>query len=246
VDPALFEQALINLVINARDAMPNGGTVTLSIRNVERQHAPWVEIEVADEGVGMAPELVSRVFEPFFTTKGDRGTGLGLPTVVGTIEQHGGVVEVDTELGRGSRFRVRVPASQLGKPESLAPPIVRVMPGESSREILVVEDEPLVAAVIARTLERRGHRPLLAHRPSEALRLWAAHPSVSLVISDVSMAEMRGPELVDVLRQSGREFRVVYVTGYQDDDSFDAGGEPVLSKPFSPRDLMRAVAETRV
>ncbi len=247
VDPALFEQALINLVINARDAMPEGGTVTLSIRSVERQAVPWVEIEVADEGVGMAPELSSRIFEPFFTTKGERGTGLGLPTVLGTIEQHGGVVEVDSELGRGSRFRVCVPASLRSKVESLAPPLVRAIPGEPSREILVVEDEPLVAAVIARTLERKGHRPLLAHRPSEALRLWAAHPSVSLVISDVSMAEMRGPELVSVLRQSGREFRVVYVTGYQDDDdSFDSGGDPVLSKPFSPRDLMRVVAETSV
>ncbi|MEY2935684.1 MAG: hypothetical protein RL033_6433, partial [Pseudomonadota bacterium] len=107
---------------------------------------------------------------------------------------------------------------------------------------LVVEDEPLVAAVIARTLERKGHQPLLAHRPSEALRLWEAHPSVALVICDVSMAEMQGPELVQLLRQSGREFRVIYVTGYQPDGSLGAPGDRILTKPFSPRDLLQAVS----
>jgi two-component system, cell cycle sensor histidine kinase and response regulator CckA len=250
VDPALLEQAIINLVINARDAMPHGGAVTLATRTwAGPPPLPWVEIEVGDDGPGMDRDVKSRIFEPFFTTKGERGTGLGLPTVLATIEQHGGSVDVDSERGKGSRFRLRLVAELGARPQSLAPEAPRREHGNVGREILVVEDEPLVAAVIARSLERKGHRPLLAHRPSEALRLWEAHPSVELVICDVSMAEMQGPELVALLRQSGREFQVIYVTGYQPDGLGDGSGsagsgERVLSKPFNPNDLLRAVSES--
>jgi PAS domain S-box-containing protein len=249
VDPALIEQALINLVINARDAMPHGGTVTLTTRVVPGPGAaPWVEIEVGDDGPGMDAELKSRIFEPFFTTKGERGTGLGLPTVLATVEQHGGNLEVESERGKGARFRLRLPADVAGRPQSLAPDAARPDHGHDSREILVVEDEPLVAAVIARSLERKGHRPLLAHRPSEALRLWEAHPGVALVICDVSMAEMQGPELVALLRQSGRALNVIYVTGYQPEGLGEPGPDTtrdrVLTKPFNPRELLRAVSES--
>ncbi|HEU4578917.1 MAG TPA: PAS domain-containing protein [Polyangiaceae bacterium] len=249
VDPALIEQALINLVINARDAMPHGGTVTLATRAVNGPGAAcWVELEVGDDGPGMDTELKSRIFEPFFTTKGERGTGLGLPTVLATVEQHGGTMEVESERGKGARFRMRLPADSAGRPQSLAPEASRAESGGASREILVVEDEPLVAAVIARSLERNGHRPLLAHRPSEALRLWEAHPDVALVICDVSMAEMQGPELVALLRQSGRAVNVIYVTGYQPHGLGEAGADTsrdrVLTKPFSPRELLRAVSES--
>jgi two-component system, cell cycle sensor histidine kinase and response regulator CckA len=250
VDPALLEQAIINLVINARDAMPHGGTVTLTTRaSPEAVLSPWVELEVGDDGPGMDADVKSRIFEPFFTTKGERGTGLGLPTVLATIEQHGGTVEVDSERGKGARFRLRLAAELSAVPQSLVPETPRSEQGDIAREILVVEDEPLVAAVIARSLERKGHRPLLAHRPSEALRLWEAHPSVALVICDVSMAEMQGPELVALLRQSGREFQVIYVTGYQPEGLIDGSvlsgsGTRVLTKPFSPRDLIRAVSES--
>jgi len=244
VDPTLIEQALINLVINARDAMPHGGTVTLCTRGL--LPLSLVEISVSDDGPGMADEVKSRVFEPFFTTKGERGTGLGLPTALATVEQHGGSLEVDSERGRGSRFRLCLPAHATERPASLAPEVERAELREVGREILVIEDEPLVAAVVARSLERNGHRPLLAHRPSEALRLWDAHPGVALVICDVSMAEMRGPELVGLLRKSGREFRVIYVTGYQAEGALDTQGERVLTKPFSPRELLRAVSEISI
>jgi len=248
VDPSLIEQALINLVINARDAMPHGGTVTLTTRAAGGPDgSPWVELEVGDDGPGMDAELKSRIFEPFFTTKGERGTGLGLPTVLATVEQHGGNIEVESERGKGARFRLRLPADPAGRPQSLAPDAERAENGGTSREILVVEDEPLVAAVIARSLERNGHRPLLAHRPSEALRLWEAHPGVALVICDVSMAEMQGPELVALLRQTGREFSVIYVTGYQPEGLGEIAPDTlrarVLTKPFNPRDLLRAVSE---
>ncbi|HVZ31047.1 MAG TPA: ATP-binding protein, partial [Polyangiaceae bacterium] len=244
VDPSLIEQALINLVINARDAMPQGGTVTLTTRALERPEGTLVELEVRDDGPGMAPEVKSRIFEPFFTTKGERGTGLGLPTVLGTVEQHGGSVEVESERGKGACFRLHLPAADAGlRPKSLAPEPASPGRDKSGTEILVVEDDALVAAVVARSLERHGYRPLLAHRPSEALRLWTAHPSISRVICDISMAEMRGPELIALLRQSGRKFKLLYVTGYDREGAEDTQGERVLSKPFGPSDLLRAISD---
>jgi two-component system cell cycle sensor histidine kinase/response regulator CckA len=243
VDPVLVEQALINLVINARDAMATGGTVTLrTCVRVAGSGQRMVEIEVADEGPGMDAALKAQIFEPFFTTKGELGTGLGLPTVLGTVEQHGGSVEVDSERGAGARFRLRFPAEEILRAESLAPEPKGPDVEPAGREILVVEDEPLVAAVIARSLERKGHTVLLAQRPGDALGLWRQHPDLALVICDVSMAEMRGPELVNLLRQGGRAVRVLYVTGYSA-GVHDIFGDPMLPKPFSPRELQRAVSD---
>jgi CheY-like chemotaxis protein len=243
VDPTLIEQALINLVINARDAMPRGGTVTLRTRRLDAGGGKQlVEIEVADDGPGMEPSVKDRIFEPFFTTKGEFGTGLGLATVLGTVEQHGGHVEVDSEKGQGARFRLRLPAEPPQATESLSIEPRQPEIQEVGREILVIEDEPLVAAVIARSLERKGHVVILAHRPADAIRLWEEHPSIELVICDVSMGEMRGPELVRILRKSERKLRVLYVTGYSEEDMGDTLPEPVLQKPFSPNELIRAVS----
>jgi two-component system cell cycle sensor histidine kinase/response regulator CckA len=243
VDPMLIEQALINLVLNARDAMPDGGTVTLTTRSAALPSGSCVEIEVADDGPGLSPELKDKIFEPFFTTKGDLGTGLGLPMVLGTVEQHGGSVEVDSELGLGTRFVLRLPADPAARATSLA---VEARPLQLSKlvgEVLVVEDDSLVAAVIARTLQRHGLSVALAHRPADAIELWAHHPAISLVICDVSMADMRGPELVARLRRSGRPLRVLYVTGYTQEAVRDGRDERVLAKPFSPAALVRALTE---
>jgi two-component system cell cycle sensor histidine kinase/response regulator CckA len=258
VDPMLIEQALINLVINARDAMPNGGTVRLSTRSSTTPPSTtprsstspssmppdsWVEIEVADDGPGLSADLKDKIFEPFFTTKGDLGTGLGLPMVLGTVEQHGGSVEVDSELGLGTRFVLRLPADPAARATPLA---VEARPQQLSSlvgEVLVVEDDSLVASVIARTLQRHGLSVALAHRPADAIELWARHPAISLVICDVSMADMRGPELVARLRRSGRPLRVLYVTGYTQEGVREARDERVLAKPFSPAALVRALTE---
>jgi len=243
VDPALIEQALINLVINSRDAIVDNGRVILRTRVRETDAGTWVELEVEDDGPGMSPDVKEKVFEPFFTTKGERGTGLGLATVLGTIEQHGGSVEVVSELGGGARFRLRLPAEPFAQAEPRPAEPRRSEVSAVERQVLVVEDEPLVATVIARTLERKGIRVVLAHHPAEALQLWAAHPQLSMVICDVSMAGMRGPELVKRLRQTGRRLRVLYVTGYSEEAARDTLGERVLTKPFAPRELLRAMTE---
>jgi len=243
VDPALIEQALINLVLNSRDAIVDNGRVILRTRPRETSAGTWVELEVEDDGPGMSPEIKEKIFEPFFTTKGELGTGLGLATVLGTIEQHGGSVEVVSELGSGARFRLRLPAEPSARAEPRAAEPRRSEIGGLERQVLVVEDEPLVATVIARTLERKGISVVLAHHPADALQLWAAHPELSMVICDVSMAGMRGPELVKRLRQTGRRLRVLYVTGYSEEAARDTLGERVLTKPFAPRELLRAMTE---
>ena len=243
VDPALIEQALINLVLNARDAIADTGRVILRTRARDTSAGMWVELEVEDDGPGMSPDVKEKIFEPFFTTKGELGTGLGLATVLGTIEQHGGNVEVESKLGSGARFRLRLPAEPSAPVEPRAAEPRRSELGTLERQVLVVEDDPLVATVIARTLERKGISVLLAHHPADALELWAAHPQVSMVICDVSMAGMRGPELVKRLRQTGRPLRVLYVTGYSEEAARDTLGERVLTKPFAPRELLRAMTE---
>jgi signal transduction histidine kinase/CheY-like chemotaxis protein len=243
VDPTLIEQALINLVLNARDAMPGGGTVRLRTRALASDSGlQRVEIQVADDGLGMDATVKEQIFEPFFTTKGEFGTGLGLPMVLGTIEQHGGSVEVESEPGKGARFKLVLPAEPRLRPESLGLELPRPELEPAGRQILVIEDEPLVAAVIARSLERSAHTVLLAQRPSDAIQLWSTHPDIALVICDVSMPDMRGPELIGRLRQSGRHVPVLYVTGYSE-GAHDVVGDAILPKPFSPRELLRAVAE---
>ena len=250
VDPLQIEQAIVNLVVNARDAMPLGGTVRVATRSVIASEGPSVEIEVRDNGPGMDAATVRRIFEPFFTTKAEgAGTGLGLSTVLGTVEQHGGSVVVHSEPGHGASFRLRFVAEARS---AVAEPVVahaavaaHAPPG---RTVLIVEDQPMVASVIARVVERAGHRTLLAHKPSDAIPLWDAHPEIALVISDIGMAEMRGPELIRVLRgrSNGRHWRVLFVTGYSHGETLEGLDGEVLTKPFLPTELAAVVTRLLV
>ncbi|HET6231882.1 MAG TPA: PAS domain S-box protein, partial [Longimicrobiaceae bacterium] len=268
LDPALapikadggeMGQVLMNLVVNARDAMPRGGTVRVETRNETltaadaRRHpfvvpGPHVLLQVSDDGTGMDDETLSHLFEPFFTTKAQgKGTGLGLSTVYGIVKQSGGAIWVDSEPGRGSTFRIYFPAAGAE----------RATPGETARAsagpracetVLLVEDEPSVRSLARRILERSGYRVLTASDGPHALSLSAAHDGpVDLLVTDVVMPGMSGRELAERLVPARPDMRVLYMSGYTDDALLQHGvlqeGVAFLEKPFTPATLAAKAAE---
>jgi NO-binding membrane sensor protein with MHYT domain/nitrogen-specific signal transduction histidine kinase/CheY-like chemotaxis protein len=259
-DPSQVTQILINLVVNARDAMPDGGLLTIETKNVEvdsvtiGQHldAPpgaYVMLGVTDSGVGIAPEHQPRIFEPFFTTKGaGRGTGLGLSTVYGIVAQSGGSISVYSEPGHGSTFCVYF--RQLAEGRVIAPvrpahPTERLRGDET---VLVVEDEDAVREFAARALRQYGYSVLVAGRPQEALLIAAEHPgTIDLVLADVIMPRTSGPGLMTKLRELRPTARVVFMSGFTENALGHHGvlesSYPFLQKPFSPEVLARKIRE---
>ncbi|MFT3924460.1 MAG: PAS domain-containing protein [Myxococcales bacterium] len=245
IDPLEMERALVNLVVNARDAMPGGGAVYITTGAREVDGVLEVELMVGDEGPGIDEAVRPHIFEPFFTTRSDAGgTGLGLATVLGTAEQHGGTVRVASRAGGGTVFTIALPAAAVDD-RTVAPR----RPGrraDSLRplEVLVIDDEANVAAVTRRTLEARGHTVRIATDPEEALHVWAEHgTSIDLIICDIVMAKMRGPALVERMGDVGVKPRVLFMTGYSEEAAQRALGHPVLAKPFTARELIAAIGE---
>ncbi|MDB4985169.1 MAG: hypothetical protein JWN04_347 [Myxococcaceae bacterium] len=250
VDALELERALVNLVVNARDAMPGGGVVRIAtqLRKREGDGASQIAFSVGDEGTGIDEAVRPHIFEPFFTTRGHAGgTGLGLATVLGTAEQHGGSVHVDARPGGGSVFTIVLPA---------AAPEVRDQPGARPRAVvrptrqlppltlLIVDDEAKVAEVTRRILESRGHTVEVAGEPEQALRIWAERgATIDLVICDVVMARMRGPELVARMAAVGVPPRVLFVTGYSEEAVQAKLGHRALNKPYATEALLAAIAE---
>jgi CheY-like chemotaxis protein len=246
VDPLEIERALVNLVANARDAMPGGGAVLLATRARPVDGALRVELSVADRGCGINEADRPHLFEPFFTTREHAGgTGLGLATVLGTAEQHGGSVRVESREGGGSIFTIDLPASEATAPE----PAVRATSskltnGQRSLRVLIIDDEPQVADVTRRMLETRGHAVQVAIDPEDALRIWRdGRASLDLVICDVVMTHMRGPELIARMSEAGAPPRVLFITGYSEEAVHAGLGYPVLAKPFAADELLRAVTQ---
>jgi two-component system cell cycle sensor histidine kinase/response regulator CckA len=246
VDPLELERALVNLVVNARDAMPGGGVVRISTSLGRRSGAGEVEISVADQGPGIDEAVRAHIFEPFFTTRGAAGgTGLGLATVLGTAEQHGGTVRVEPGYGGGSVFTIVLPAAQALL-ESEVPAAPARAPRRETRPLtlLVIDDEPEIAAVTRRMLEGDGHRVHVASHPDDALRIWAQHgANIDLVICDVAMALVRGPALVARLAQQGRPPRVLFITGYSEEAAHAELQHAVLAKPYTAAALAAAIGE---
>ena len=259
-DPSQVTQILINLVVNARDAMPDGGLLTIETRNVEvdsvtfGQHldAPpgsYVMLGVTDNGVGIAPEHQPRIFEPFFTTKSaGRGTGLGLSTVYGIVAQSGGSISVYSEPGHGSTFCVYF--RQLAEPAAPGPPrAVRATERLGGREtVLVVEDEDAVRDFAARALRQYGYSVLVARRAEEALLIAAEHPGrIDVVLADVIMPRTSGPGLMTKLRELRPGAPVVFMSGFTENALGHHGvlesSHPFLQKPFSPEALARKIRE---
>ncbi|HEX8166615.1 MAG TPA: PAS domain-containing protein [Beijerinckiaceae bacterium] len=259
-----FEQVIVNLAVNARDAMPDGGRVTIRTANVSAPEAnamnlqglpaaEFVTVEVADTGTGIPPEVMDKIFEPFFTTKEvGKGTGLGLSTVFGIVKQSNGFIYVDSAVGRGTTFRVFLPR-HIPTPEEeevRAEPEARKPAADLTGQgtILLVEDEDPVRAVNARALSARGYTVLEAASGVEALAIIAERDApVDLVVSDVVMPEMDGPTLLGELRKLYPDLKVIFVSGYAEDafrKNLPEGEEfNFLAKPFSLKQLVEAVKQ---
>ena len=255
-DPNQLHQVLMNLCVNARDAMPAGGTLTLGLDRADQvagpaaKAGPHLVITVADTGEGMAPEIMGQIFDPFFTTKPQgKGTGLGLASVHGIIKAHRGFVRVESQPGRGTVFRVFLPAREDWGME-LAPVTAAVTPPPAeplaNTCILVVDDEPAVLLVTSRLLTRMGHQVIQAASGPEALQLLERHrAAVTIVITDFAMPGMDGPALVPLLRAISPALRVIGVSGQNQDHRMEAlrvlGFSEVLSKPYEWEDLVHVI-----
>jgi len=261
-----FEQVIVNLSVNARDAMPEGGKLTIRTSNVSAREAAelghkgmhaddFVLCEVSDTGTGIAPEVLEKVFEPFFSTKEvGKGTGLGLSTVYGIIKQTGGYIYPDSEPGKGTIFRIYLPrhvetAEELAavEPESVEDTRQQDLTGTGT--VLLVEDEEAVRNFAVRALTSRGYEVLEAGNGIEALEVFEAYEgSVDLVISDVVMPEMDGPTLLGKLREGDPGIKVIFISGYAEDafkKNLGEGEEFVmLPKPFSLKQLAATVKKT--
>jgi two-component system cell cycle sensor histidine kinase/response regulator CckA len=261
-DPIQIEQVILNLIVNARDAMPDGGRLSISTTNVDldvafaRRHpgaqpGRHVALIVRDTGVGMDAELCARIFEPFFTTKGEKGTGLGLATVYGIVKQHGGYISVESEPGRGSTFTV-----YLGAVQSVAGPSAvsgyasaRALAARQGAEtVLLAEDDPAMRELVVEFLEQGGFTVIEASDGRQAFDLAGSHAGpIDLLLTDVAMPEMTGPELARELTSARRDLKVLLVSGCSDDalQPYKPGmhGVPFLAKPFTSERLLRKVRE---
>lgn len=258
-DPGQLSQVLMNLVVNARDAMPDGGTITIETRNVNldeqyaRQHVsvrpgPYVMLSVSDTGIGMDAETQKQIFEPFFTTKEvGKGTGLGLSTVYGIVKQSNGNVWVYSELGKGTAFKIYLP--QFEEPNSVS---LEPQPAASfswgSETILIVEDEDMVRSLSREVLESCGYTVIVASNGVEALTVCEQHKDqIHLLITDIVMPQMGGRELAEKLSVAYPKVRVLFTSGYTDDAIVRHGiiedDANFIQKPFNLDDLARKVRE---
>jgi CheY-like chemotaxis protein len=235
-----LEQVMMNLVLNARDAIAGAGRITLDVDVVVRDGRRWVALTVEDTGAGMNAEVARHVFEPFFTTKGaGKGTGLGLAVVAGVVQSHGGSVDVTSRPGEGSRFTVYLPESSgAGVRPAPAPRAARDLRG--NEHILVADDDVGVRVLVERVLTAAGYRVTLAADGGEALGLLARHPDVRLVLSDIVMPGVRGDELAR--RLAGR-VPVLLVSGYAPAQVDVDPAAHVLAKPFGSKELLTRVRE---
>jgi signal transduction histidine kinase/ActR/RegA family two-component response regulator len=258
-DPGQLEQVIMNVVVNARDAMPGGGKLIIETSNVQVDQtyagpnvdlkpAAYVMLAISDTGMGMDSETTAHLFEPFFTTKGPgKGTGLGLATAYGIVKQSGGAISIYSEPGRGTTVKIYLPSAEA-KPAVEAAAAEPAASLRGTETILVVEDEARVRKLICEVLTARGYRVLEAVRGEEAIRIAAqTKRRIHLLLADVVMPEMSGPRAVEQIRALQPGIKVLYMSGYTDEAIVHHGilesGQAFLQKPFLPDTLARKVRE---
>jgi CheY-like chemotaxis protein len=258
-DPAQIEQVVLNLAVNARDAMPDGGTLVIEteMASVPADKAgvfdgiipgEFVVLRVKDSGCGMPPEILRHAFEPFFTTKEmGRGSGLGLPVVYGIVKQSGGYVNLVSVVGQGTTVEIYLPklVDSGAKSERSSVP---AKPGQPRETILLAEDESLVRRVVARILERAGYRVFSAANGQEALAMCdGIEGGIDVLVSDVVMPGIGGKELATRMLAKFPDLKVLFMTGYTDDEILRKGildqSRALILKPFAPEDFLRCLRE---
>jgi CheY-like chemotaxis protein len=259
-DPTEIERVITNLVLNAHDAMPEGGRLVIETSNVEIDeeyagtHAdtvpgPYAMISVTDTGTGMTKDVREKLFEPFFTTKEKgKGTGLGLPSVYGIVKQSGGFVWVYSEPGRGTAFKIYLPRAEEEEETTGSVRTPRSNRKTGAETILLVEDDEEVRKVALRILRRNGYHVLEAANGADALRVCeAAGSGVDLVVTDIVMPEMGGSELAERIREKQPDARILFTSGFTEDaavrQSFLQPGEAFIEKPFTPATLAKKARE---
>jgi len=259
-DAGQLTQVVVNLGVNARDAMPNGGVLTITTGNVavtealavrQRGLTPgdYAVLTIRDTGSGMDPRTQERVFEPFFTTKEQgKGTGLGLATVYGIVRQSNGYIHLTSAPGRGTTFWIFLPRATSVTGDGLAPTPIELAAAPAGTTVLIVEDEAQVRGAAARVLRRAGYTVLECQNGADALALWEQRGAeVALVVTDVVMPQVGGRELVRRLRAAGASVPVLFISGYAEgatpDRTDDTGLSTFLAKPFDIRVFVRTVGE---
>jgi CheY-like chemotaxis protein len=260
VDPTLLEQVIVNLIVNARDAMPRGGEVSIRTRlrcrrtrsldgRGDASEVSWVELSVTDTGEGIDPAITDQIFESYFTTKEmEKGTGLGLATVYGIVEQSGGDIEVESELGHGTTFTVRLP--HISEHEAAPAELSAGHQGRpvSGTTVLIAEDEDNIREAVTEYLESLGLTVLQAEDGVAALEVVSRHKGkIDVLMTDLVMPRMSGPELVEHLLAERPELRVIFVSGYTPDaireQRIDRDNMCFLQKPFLLVELAAAIRE---
>lgn len=261
IDPGQIEQVLVNLAVNARDAMPAGGRLVIATSSIvllkeddlfspDRRHGRFVVLDVTDTGQGMKPEVRDRIFEPFFTTKGPgRGTGLGLSVVYGIVQQHEGMIHVYSEPGRGTTFRIYLPVSveQSVSPDAHSEPkLAPDLPRGKYERILLVEDEQGVRDFTVSALRKYGYHPIVAENAAAAAQVFEQiNGQVDLLFTDVVLPDQTGLELADALRRKRPDLRLLLTSGYMDEKSrwpvIRERGYPFLQKPYPLDNLLKTI-----
>ncbi len=254
-DPTQMHQVLMNLVVNARDAMPNGGTITISAQNryihesyarmnVEAKIGNYVVITIADTGTGIPREVIERVFDPFFTTKQlGKGTGLGLSTAIGIVKSHDGFIEVSSQLEKGSQFKVYLPSTQETIIEAAQERVAHI---GNSELILVVDDEPAICEIIKTTLESQNFEVLTAANGIEAISTYVQNKTkISLVLIDMMMPEMNGARAMQVIQLLNPQVQIIAMSGLASTETLaekaGKGIQGFLAKPFTNSDLFNTI-----